>query len=158
LEIGSFATGGDVVSCAVPSHFELFREHDSNGLKYRAGDATHIDGFILYKFEGRRIHRIRITRYNGTRHDFCEDARYALDPASYSAVQRRKLRRNLQHAQLQRPYPLPRLGSKIGEVVKPNNIEGAGMHTGPLLGMLIGIPVSLGLWALGGGIALLALH
>jgi hypothetical protein len=73
-------------------------------------------------------------------------------------VQRRKLQRNLQHAQLQRPSPLARLGPKIGEVVKPRNIDGAGMRTGPLLGMLIGIPVSLGLWVLGGGIALLALH
>jgi len=42
--------------------------------------------------------------------------------------------------------------------VKPGHMEGVGLRAGPLLGMLIGVPVSLGLWMLGGGIVLLAFN
>jgi hypothetical protein len=64
----------------------------------------------------------------------------------------------LQHAQLHCSSPLHKLASKIGEVVEQNKNDGAGLRTGPLMGMLIGVPVSLGLWMVGGGLVLLALH
>jgi hypothetical protein len=42
--------------------------------------------------------------------------------------------------------------------LEQNENDRSGLRTGPLLGMLIGVPVSLGLWMVGGGIVLLALH
>jgi hypothetical protein len=70
VEIGLFAMTDDVVSCTMPSHFEPFRDYDKNGLKYRASDVIDIVSFIFYKLKDGQIHRIRVARYNGTRHDF----------------------------------------------------------------------------------------
>jgi len=70
VEIVQLAIDGDSVAVALHSIFEPFRDYLRHGLRFEVGTTTDIVSFVFYRLKEGRIHRIRMTRYQGPPSDF----------------------------------------------------------------------------------------
>lgn len=70
VEIVQLAIDGDSVGAAMHAIFEPFRDYVRNGLTFKVGTTTDIVSFVFYRLKDGKIHRIRMTRYQGPASDF----------------------------------------------------------------------------------------
>lgn len=70
VDLIDIAIDGDTAAVALHATFEPFEDYVRNGLTFKVGTTTDIVSFVFYKLQNGRIHRIRMTRYNGPASDF----------------------------------------------------------------------------------------